>query len=80
MIHVYPRATLQCSDNQNKLQGLEKRKKMLTTTIGLGALTLAATVLHLRGEKEIKSVAMKEMWKIRAYQEDMSRQEKNSNF
>ena len=53
---------------------------MLTTTIGLGALTLAATVLHLRSQKEIKSVAMKEMWKIRAYQEDMSRQEQNSNF
>ncbi|MEP1208004.1 MAG: hypothetical protein ABJM29_18415 [Rhizobiaceae bacterium] len=53
---------------------------MLTTTIGLSALTFAATVLHLRSQKEIKSVAMKEMWKIRAYQEDMSRQESNSNF
>ena len=78
--HVYPRAKLRCSDNQTKLQGLEKRKKMLTTTIGLGALTFAATVMHLRSEKENKSVAMKEMWKIRAYQEDMSRQERNSNF
>ncbi len=53
---------------------------MLTTTIGLSALTLAATVLHLRSEKEIKSVAMKELWKLRAYQEDPSRQEQQANF
>ena len=53
---------------------------MLTTTIGLSALTFAATVLHLRSEKQIKSVAMKEMWKIRAYQEDPAPQDRHTNF
>ena len=53
---------------------------MLATTIGIGALTFAATVMHLRSQKEIKPIAMKEMWKIRAYQEDTARQERNSDF
>lgn len=53
---------------------------MLATTIGIGALTFAATVMHLRSQKEIKSVAMKEMWKIRGYQEDPNTQDRYSNF
>ncbi|MEP0945201.1 MAG: hypothetical protein ABJH63_06510 [Rhizobiaceae bacterium] len=53
---------------------------MLATTIGLSALTFAATVMHLRSQKEIKSIAMKEMWKIRGYQEDPKNQERHSNF
>lgn len=53
---------------------------MLTTTIGLSALTFAATVLHLRSQREIKSIAMKEMWKIRGYQEDDARRNRKSDF
>ena len=66
--------------NENTERVRKKRKTMLTTTIGIGALTFAATVMHLRSQKEIKSVAMKEMWKIRGYQEDPTPNERYSNF
>ena len=52
---------------------------MLTTTLGLSAITFAATVLHLRSEQEIKSIAMKEMWKIRGYQEDSAHRDRSSD-
>ena len=58
----------------------KENRKMLTTTIGLSALTFAATVLHLRSQREIKSIAMMEMWKIRGYQEDDARRSRKSDF
>lgn len=53
---------------------------MLTATLGLSAITFAATVFHLRSESRNKPIAMKEMWKIRAYQEDEATRRRASDF
>jgi len=57
-----------------------KEKKMLAAAIGVSAVTFAATVMHLRSQKEIKPIALKEMWKIRAYQEHTGRRDIHTNF
>ena len=43
---------------------------MLTATLAVSALVLSATVLHMRSEMRNKPISMKELWKIRGYQED----------
>ena len=53
---------------------------MLAAAIGVSAVTFAATVMHLRSQKEIKPIALKEMWKIRAYQEHTGRRDIHTNF
>jgi len=53
---------------------------MLAAALGVSAVTFAATVLHLRSQKQIKSIAMKEMWKIRAYQEHSNPRNPNITF
>jgi len=42
---------------------------LITATLGISTVTFVATILHLRSQKQIKSIAIREMWKIRAYQE-----------
>ncbi len=45
---------------------------MLVATIAysaVSAITLAATVVHMRSQQNSKNVAIDELWKIRAYQE-----------
>lgn len=69
---TYPTYGVQRDKRQSQILTVKENKQediMLTVAISLVAL-FAFTAICVHGQQAEKSISIKELWKIRAYQED----------